>query len=875
MSASYAPKRPPNAISGSAGVQCTPNPITASGTVSLEPAVSNKISRLNVIDTTTYVDGNLVVTENVTTSSADLNAIGTKVSRMTVIDTTTYVNGNLEVTQGDFKVKSSLFTEDPTFQPDTNAALTTRGPLVYMKEVRCENVVTPTTDLNAVGTTIANHTVSIMDLEAKTALQTATVDSTGFQGRVKAHGFEIYEGSADDFLMADGSLLRNLELVSNVYKYETTDQIVSPPLPGEIRFNSPLHATTTVVWISQVTRDSADIEAFLRLVTESSVIFVQEEGNKTNFVKFTVNGAPVLASAFLTVPVTFSMVGNVAPSFGPGFPVFMSIFTDTVQIDARIVELERKTAYMNQIDTVTNFLSVNVQNNRIVNVGYAEDEKDAVNVAYLEEYLDDYATNDDLLDGLSSKLDLFTPPTPEVSAGLASILEQLIIAGAITALTTTILSTVGSYVGTTLANEGFVKKDGTVAMTGTLNMGNNDIVGIKDITATTVFTPTLNVTDINAATMVVTAIQGYSEGGGPPDPIVIGSRVDFVDAYEILRCPTIATLQNRADVIETDISVLENKTQNITASPSQTTVTGPLNVTDMTVANSLQVTGDIFTNYVGLPPSQPDSNFTHISLEPNIVRLTGVIIANGPLRVEGGTLVCISTASATGFKVPGQTNSSFLKANGGVDSTVYATDTALQTGLALKLDTATAASTYLTSTSPTITTLQNKTQNITASASQTTVTGQFRVGTITQDTSISCYAQYTQTTQVSLSVPVTQLVVTFGTSLSPFFVTTNATAPFSSFTVIHSGVYRCVLSLNGEMSADRTMSIRLIKGGAVIRTLSLSRVGTRSVEISFNELIDLVTGDVLTVTVQATDAAFTFTLTSATFNIEKIRQNSS
>jgi len=50
---------------------------------------------------------------------------------------------------------------------------------------------------------------------------------------------------------------------------------------------------------------------------------------------------------------------------------------------------------------------------------------------------------------------------------------------------------------------------------------------------------------------------------------------------------------------------------------------------------------------------------------------------------------------------------------------------------------------------------------------------------------------------------------------------------------------------------------------------------TRDAEVSFNELIDLVTNDVLTVTVQATDSAFTFTLETATFNIEKIRKYSS
>ena len=69
------------------------------------------------------------------------------------------------------------------------------------------------------------------------------------------------------------------------------------------------------------------------------------------------------------------------------------------------------------------------------------------------------------------------------------------------------------------------------------------------------------------------------------------------------------------------------------------------------------------------------------------------------------------------------------------------------------------------------------------------------------------------------------------------------------------------------------MAIYFRKNGTPIRTVNLSRVGSREVEVSFNESFDFVVGDVLTISVQALDVAFTFMTRTACFNIEKIRKN--
>ncbi len=589
MSSSYVPKKPVSAIYSGSGVQCTPNPITASGTVSLDPAISIKVSRLSVSGTTTTVDG------------------------------------PLHVTNGEFKVDTTLDV-DPFFVVDPLAALTVHGTDVY-----CNNIVTPSTNLTALATTVSNHTSSIMELEDRTAFQSTDTESTYFIGDVFANRYKVLEGKSSQYMMADGSLLEasSSNASSNIYKYQTSDVTVSPPQHGEIRFNANTNAETTTVWISHLTRDDIDIDPFLNLITELSVIYIQEESDSSNFVKFSVNGVPSVAPPTTTVPVVF-VASNGAASFGHNTQVFMSIFTNDIEIDSRLSDLETKTLLISQSGGVTSTSQLNVQNNRITNVAMPVDSQDAVNVTYLEEQ--DYATNDDLVSELAKKLDL----TPSVetaaaqSAALGSLIEELIVAGAITALT----STIGSAIASTLATEGFVKADGSVPMTGSLQMDNQSITGANEVQG-------------------VSAVFSEMATGTLKDP-------SYTSSMEL--APTSIELTSPAVTINGNVTI-----------------------------NGDTTAGDVYTQYI----INPADNLTNIEIANGAVTVTPLLVANLNLQV-GGNAQVVNTVTAAGYKVPGATNVSFLKANGGIDSTAYATQTNLTNELSLKLDTSTAASTYAT-----------------------------------------------------------------------------------------------------------------------------------------------------------------------------------
>ena len=197
-------------VSSGAGIVCTPNPITRTGIVLLSPVITSTIAE----------------TAN-------------KVQNVESTETNTRINGSFQV--NDFNV-------DPFIVIDPTASLAVHGPTVsvsnlqpisneadigtetlpfyrlYVINVECDNVTTNDTNLNALATTVSNHTSMIMDLSNTTQNINATADVTNFTGQVNAGQFVKDGGTSNQFLMADGSVTENSNsnANSNIYLYRST-----------------------------------------------------------------------------------------------------------------------------------------------------------------------------------------------------------------------------------------------------------------------------------------------------------------------------------------------------------------------------------------------------------------------------------------------------------------------------------------------------------------------------------------------------------------------------------------------------------------------------------------------------------------------------
>jgi len=143
---------------------------------------------------------------------------------------------------------------------------------------------------------------------------------------------------------------------SNIYLYNNSTDLLPPPNNGQIRYNAS-QTSATELYVSHRTRDTIDIDAFLEQISTVDIIYIQDQENSLNYIKYNVTGAVVIIpNDFVTIPVSYLIAeGNGLTSFGNGHNIFMSIFTNTPAIDTRLTQLETKTQNQSAILLDTTF----------------------------------------------------------------------------------------------------------------------------------------------------------------------------------------------------------------------------------------------------------------------------------------------------------------------------------------------------------------------------------------------------------------------------------------------------------------------------------------------------------------------------------------
>jgi len=205
--------------------------------------------------------------------------------------------------------------------------------------------------------------LTVQPLEEKTAFiqLPLSIEGTVFQNAVIADSFKV-TNSPDPagYLMSDGTILTTSSTNnnSNIYLYNNNLSTTAPPSAGQIRFNNAVIANTTIVYISHLTRDGTDIDPFLALITQISILYIQDQDNSLNFCKFNVNATPVITpNSYVTVNVTYLEGGGTGQTnFPAGMNIFLSIFSNDVEIDTRLSSVENKTRHISATSNTTIFL---------------------------------------------------------------------------------------------------------------------------------------------------------------------------------------------------------------------------------------------------------------------------------------------------------------------------------------------------------------------------------------------------------------------------------------------------------------------------------------------------------------------------------------
>lgn len=150
-------------------------------------------------------------------------------------------------------------------------------------------------------------------------------------------------GTNLQYLMADGSVTTSSGggQGSNIYLYLNSTLVSGTPAPSYLRFNNAVQASATQVAISYQARYGIDIDAFLALIDQNSILYIQDYASATNYIKFAVTLAANTPNVATICNVTFMAAeGTGLTSFGNNTPIFLSIFVDTASIDNRLTTLE-------------------------------------------------------------------------------------------------------------------------------------------------------------------------------------------------------------------------------------------------------------------------------------------------------------------------------------------------------------------------------------------------------------------------------------------------------------------------------------------------------------------------------------------------------
>ena len=235
--------------------------------------------------------------------------------------------------------------------------------------------------------------------------QPSTLNQTNINGKltttddITSTKFIVQGGTNIQYLLADGTLLTSSANSgnSNFYLYKSTDNATTPPIgSGNIVYNNAIQSLATVIYVSHLTRDNVDIEIFFENVSSLNDLYIQDQNNSLNYIRYNITGTPtIVPNDYVLIPVIINTSGGTgSTSFGTNHNVLLSIFTNSIETDVRISNLETKTQNQTAVlGTTTLSGSLTMSGNTITNLATPILGTDATNKSYVDTITQNIATN--------------------------------------------------------------------------------------------------------------------------------------------------------------------------------------------------------------------------------------------------------------------------------------------------------------------------------------------------------------------------------------------------------------------------------------------------------------------------------------------------
>ena len=230
------------------------------------------------------------------------------------------------------------------------------------------------TGLDAVDSTLSDDGVFVRtNIPLKCLSITKITDSSNFEigdsqlsvdimatNGLTSNKVVVNGGTNQQYMMADGSVLEASAQNGNAnfYLYNNINGLsVPPPASGDISYNATTLASTTIVYISHLTRNGIDIDIYLALINTLDDLYIQDQNNSINFSKFNITSAPTLTpNSYIAIPVAqvqFGGTGNTV--FGVNHDVLVSFFSNLQEVNTRLTALETATQNQTSVPLTTTF----------------------------------------------------------------------------------------------------------------------------------------------------------------------------------------------------------------------------------------------------------------------------------------------------------------------------------------------------------------------------------------------------------------------------------------------------------------------------------------------------------------------------------------
>ena len=212
---------------------------------------------------------------------------------------------------------------------------------------------------------------------------------------ITANRFIVDNGTNIQYLLADGSTISQSANSgnSNFYLYTSINTSNAPPITsGHVEYNNANQSLATIVYLSHLTRDNIDIEIFLQNISTLNILYIQDQNDSTNFIRYDITGTPtIFINNYLQIPVSIlTSSGTGSTTFGASHNVLVSFFTNNQEINTRISTVETNTQNQTAVSNTTTFAGIisssglNMNSNKITNLATPTLSTDAVNKNYVD-----------------------------------------------------------------------------------------------------------------------------------------------------------------------------------------------------------------------------------------------------------------------------------------------------------------------------------------------------------------------------------------------------------------------------------------------------------------------------------------------------------